>query len=364
MIGENKLISSVYIVEAVDQGWIIERLMRDIAVELNARGISTVLGPIEGYGGQDVVFNSRYLVPFHDKRAKVNSLFITHIDDKIKEMQLKFSFNTYNSFVCLSSQDADFVAALNGGRKGVVGIDLPTRDLKVRPIRLAMFSAYYEDGRKNESWIIEYFRDKSSDFKQNFIICFMGSDWEKFSSILGELDLNYEIYRYSRILPGEYDFYKEKLALMDVLIYPGFDGGAMSVYDGITAGVDIIASNISYHRGLGDSVKLFDDQEGFFLELDSLHAKNAGRKCILQQRSVDAYTSHLVSHWNSLLLGEPTANNGDPQAPLGPTEKKTLQMFRSHYKSLSLGRIRSFLIRLIQMSRLNNIGFNNGRNQK
>lgn len=341
-------IHSVYIVEPIDQGWIIERLMRDIAAELMCRGIPTRIGASEGYAGEDVVFNSRYLVPLSDARAKVNSLFITHVDDKIKEMQLKASFKGFNSFVCMSPQDADFITALKGGRNGVVGIDLPTRDLKVRPIRLAMFSACYEDGRKNETWITDYFRDKPAAYKQNFIFCFMGWGWEKFCTTLGELDMNYEIYRYSRFTPGEYDLYKEMLPSMDALIYLGFDGGAMSVYDGINAGLDIIASNISYHRGLGDSVTLFDDPVGFFRELDRLHAKNTGRKEVLQQRSVVAYTNQLVAHWNTLLQGEPPARDCVTLDPLGPSEEKTLRMFRGHYKRLSLSRIRSAAIRLGQ----------------
>jgi hypothetical protein len=340
-------IHSVYIVEPIDQGWIIERLMRDIASELIVRGIPTRIGASEGYAGEDVVFNSRYLVPLSDVRARVNSLFITHVDDKIKEIQLKASFKSFNSFVCMSPQDADFVTALNGGRSGVVGIDLPTRELTVRPIRLAMFSACYEDGRKNERWISDYFQDKPVAYKQNFIFCFMGWGWEKFCTRLGELDMNYEIYRYSRFTPGEYDLYKEVLPAMDALIYLGFDGGAMSVYDGINAGVDVIASNISYHRGLGDSVTLFDDREGFFCELDRLHAKNSGRKEALQKRSVVAYADQLVKHWSTLLSSEPPAPDGVVVA-LGSTEAQTLKMFRGHYKRLSLTRIRSAVIRLGQ----------------
>jgi hypothetical protein len=339
---------SVYIVEPADQGWIIEHLMRDISEELNSRGIPTRVGPIKEYKGEEIIFNSRFLQPLFDARAKVNSLFITHIDDKIKELELKYKFDVFNSFVCLSPQDADYIVALKGGRSGVVGIDLPTRDHRVRPIRLALFSACYEDGRKNEKWIAEYFRDKPSAYKQNFIFTFMGWGWEEYAAILGELEMNYEIYRYSRLLPGEYDLYKEKLPLMDALIYLGFDGGAMSVYDGITAGLDIIASNISYHQGLGESVKLFDDREGFFHELDSLYAKNTKRKAVLLQRSIAEYTSQLVVHWNSLLIGQPLDNKYNSLNPLGATELKTLKLYRSHYKRIDFSRIRSFLIRLIK----------------
>jgi len=341
-------IKNIYIVEPIDQGWIIERLMRDIAAELNYRGIPTRIGTCGNYAGEEVIFNSRYLVPLSDARAKVNSLFITHVDDTIKEMELKARFNNFNSFVCMSTQDADYVTALKGNRAGVVGINLPTRDLTVRPVRVAMFSACYEDGRKNEKWIIDYFRDKPTEYKESFIFCFMGWGWEKFCASLGDLDMNYEIYRYSRFMPGEYDMYKDILTKMDTLIYLGFDGGAMSVYDGINAGIDVIASNTSYHRGLGDTVMLFDDQSGFFSELDRLHYKSAGRKEALQRRSIDTYTDHLIAHWNTLLRSDTPASDCVATDALSLNETQTLELFRGHYKKLSLSRIRSAIIRAMQ----------------
>jgi hypothetical protein len=341
-------IQSVYIVEPINYGWIIERLMRDIAGALRERGIATRIGPSEGYQGEDVLFNSRFLVALSDGRAPVNSLFITHIDDKFKELQLRASFRSFNSFVCMSSQDANYLAALKGDRDGVVGIDLPTRDLSVKPIRLAMFSAWYEDGRKNEQWITEYFQDKPAACRENFVFCFMGWGWEKYCARLGEMEMNYEIYRYSRFTPGEYGLYKEVLATMDALIYTGFDGGAMSIYDAINAGIDVIAPNLSYHRGLGDSVSLFDDRAGFHRELDRLHRKNTGRKESLQSRSVAAYTSHLLAHWNSLLQETLSPTDRVAAIPIGEQAAQTLQLFRRHYNGLSLTRIRSALISVAQ----------------
>ncbi len=341
------VISSVFIVEPADQGWIIERLMRDVAAELKARDITTRIGPSGDYGGEDVIFNSRFLTAFFDARAKVNSLFITHVDDKIKELQLKAGFRSFNSFVCMSAHEADFVAALGGSRAGVVGIDLPARDLNVRPTRLAMFSAFYEDGRKNESWIADYFRDTPASCKQNFVFCFMGWGWEAFCASLGRLEMNYEVYRYSRFTPGEYDLYKQVLSTMDCLVYLGFDGGAMSVYDGINAGIDVIAPNISYNRNLGDGVTLFDDKAGFFRELDRLGALVEERRETLRRRSVKAYTDALLAHWASLAGGDEPAPPENPP-PLGVPEAAALDLFRTHYKPLGPSRLRSALIRAVQ----------------
>jgi hypothetical protein len=255
----------------------------------------------------------------------------------------------------MSGQEADFVAGLVGDRTGVVGIDLPARDLTVAPIRLALFTASYEDGRKNEKWILDYFETKSREHKDNFIICLMGWGWESFCATLGEMEMNYEIYRYSRFTPGEYGMYKAKLSGMDYLAYLGFDGGTMCVYDAVAAGIDVIATDISYHRGLGPTVSLVTGRDGFFDQMDRLHALHMGRRSALQARSVTAYVDRLLPHWNQM------ANGGRPH-PLAiadlatahdPTtaseaEAAAVKLFRGHYKPIGMSRARSFAIRILQ----------------
>lgn len=337
-------VKSVFIVEPANQGWIIERLMRDVLRELEARGVKARIGKGAAYCGEEVILNARFLTAFSDERARINSLFITHVDDRIKELELKAAFARFNSFVCMSPQDADYVTGLKGDRRGVVGIELPTRALNVRPIRLALFSARYEDGRKNEQWIIDYFRDKSREERNAFTFCFLGWGWEGFCAQLAEMEMNYEIYRYSRFTPGEYELYKAVLPTVDVLIYLGFDGGAMSVYDAISAGINVLASNVSYHRGLGDSVVLFDDRDGFFREMDHLQERHARQLSILNQRSITTYTDRLLGHWGSLLEPDMAAQ----PMPAGTIERQELATFRASYKPVSVGRIRSGLIRWVQ----------------
>jgi hypothetical protein len=339
------LIKSVFIVEPDDQGWIIERLMRELVMELEARGIAARIGVGKEYKGEEVVFNSRYLTPMHDQRARVNSLFITHVDDKLKEWELRSTFPKFDSHVCISPEDADFVAALKGSRAGVVGIELPTRETRVRPIRLAMFSARYEDGRKNERWILEYFRERPPEVRGSFVFSFLGWGWESFCAQLGELEMNYEIYRYSRFMPGEYEIYKEILPGTDALIYLGFDGGAMSVYDALAAGISVIASDTSYHRGLGPGVTLFATREEFFAQLDRLHEQYAARVASLRSRAMSSYADRLVAHWESLVSGSGGTTGTQPPAE---QQAQTLDKFRSNYKRVGLSRLRSVLIRWAQ----------------
>jgi hypothetical protein len=341
-------IRSVFIVEPENQGWIIERLMRDIAAELGARGIETRIGKGNQYLGEDVIFNSRYLTALSDGRARVNSLFITHVDDRAKEIELRASFARFNSFVCLSPHDAEFASALKEDPQGIVGIELPARELAVRPIRIAFFSARYPDGRKNEQWIRDCFRERSAEMRAAFVFCFLGWGWESFCEELGELDMNYEVYRYSRHVPGEYELYKDALKSADVLIYPGFDGGAMSVYDAFNAGLDVLVSDVSYHRGLGSGATLFSNRAEFDAQIDRLYRRHEERAQTLRDRSVRAYVDRLLTHWIEVGWGSDAKR--DPHAAITPAERKeTLQSFREHYKNMwSPTRMRSFLIRWLQ----------------
>ncbi|MDP3655583.1 MAG: hypothetical protein Q8R45_01275 [Brevundimonas sp.] len=336
-------IRSIYIAD-ISSGWIINFLMADIAAELKRRGFDVRVGPRQAYGGQDVLFNARYLNSAPTSEARINSIFVTHIDDRIREAELRAAARKFNSLICLSPQDADFVAGLTKGRNNVAGINLPARSLTVRPLRIALFSACYEDGRKNESWLSDYIRSRPEDYKESFVFCFLGLDWERFALSLGEMDVSYEVHRYSRDLPGEYGLYTHHLATMDRLIYAGFDGGAMSVYDALAAGVDVIASDISYHRGLGDSVRLFRDRDGFYKELDALHAVQVGRKRALQERSISAYVDALLAHWNSILDPDPSSPGPDPES-VDTSPREAVELFRSHYKPLGFSRLRSAAIR-------------------
>jgi hypothetical protein len=336
------IITSVYIVEPTDHGWIIERLMRDLAEEFIAKGVATRIGPHDGYDGEQVILNSRYLNPFADGRATINALFITHVDDGIKESFVRMAFDKYQSFVCLSPHDGNFIAALKGDSCGVLGLDLPPRNLTVRPTRLALFSARYEDGRKNERWLLDYFDSRPRAVRDNFTLCFMGWGWESFCAELGALEMNYEIYRYSRFLPGEYDLYRQTLAGMDRLIYLGFDGGAMSVYDAISAGISVIAPDASFHRGLGEAVDLFADREGFFRILDGLASVVQQRKDALAARSIQNYTVKLLQHWGELVVGDAA-----PEPP-GPVDASVVEEFRANYGRIGRERLRSAAIRFLQ----------------
>ena len=340
-------IKSVFIVEPDYQGWIIEKLMRDIAEELGLLDIKIAIGKSEDYAGEDVIFNSRWGAGFYYKQAKINSLFVTHIDDKSKALQLKIESSNYNSLVCMSPHSAIKVRNLIGREDGVIGLNLPPRDLDVRPIKIAYMSRYYPDKRKCEDWIIDYFTSHNPKAKQSFVFSFLGHLWGEFLLKFERLGLNFEFIRYGFEMPGEYTQYKERLIQNDYLIYLGIDGGAMSVYDAIAAGVKVICTDDCYHRDLPSSVVTFKTKADFFAILDRLHEGRLESEQVLQQRSVKNYTQSLLAHWDSLLNPNALSVGNTILEDQSKKVKADDESETFHYFPMTFTRLRSALIRFI-----------------
>lgn len=324
--------------------------MRDIASNLTLRGIRVRVGKLENYEGEDVVFHSRYLYATPVDGAKLNSLFVTHIDDRLKEIEISGEFDKFNSFVCCSQHDAEFLKGLGCSESKILGNNLPHRGGIMQPQKLAIFSGRYKDGRKNEDWLVEYFNQAPSCARRAIVICLIGYDWEGYCQKLADMGLSFELYRYDRSLLGEYEIQKIILNGMDYLIYPGFDGGAMCVYDGIMAGTKLIVADNGYHRGLGDNVRLFSNRSEFFTCLDEVVELFRQRENILVERSIDNYIENLLRHWETIASKDAISINSET-SQIYVSEAKfddltEVQFFRSHYKNISMRRLASSLYRL------------------
>jgi hypothetical protein len=327
-------LSRVFIVEPFNSGWIIEKLMRDIRDELHARGHGVRIGPPEHYQGEEIYFNSRYLYAAPQPEARVNSVFVTHIDDHGKESEIRRDFAKFDSFVCLSPQESGILRAMGCPPEKATGINLPPRaTMQVKRPRLCVLSARYPDGRKNERWLLDYF-DANPARRHQLIICLMGYDWETFGVDLAARGISFEIYRYDRSLPDEYERQKSLLQTMDYLICMGFDSGNMCCYDGLEVALELILPNISYHQGLGRRVRLFDDRAGFFAELDDVADAVAEADRVFETRGPKNYVSELLAHWEACAdAARPVVTAPDPARDM-----QILRQNRENYQPMSLRR--------------------------
>ena len=336
-------IESVFIVEPFNEGWIIEMLVRDIASQMRRLGIKVRIGPQESYDNETVAFHTRgyYFQPVVN--AVLNSVLMTHMDDVYKEQEMLSIARKADSIVCMSEHNAEIMWSMGASPEKVIGNSLPHRGGTVRRPRVGIFSARYSDGRKNESWLINYFKKTPVDHRNKIIICLIGYDWESFGADLAKLGISFEIYRYDRGLPGEYERQKDIVAGLDKLLYIGFDGGSMSIYDGMHANVDMIFSDQCYHRELDKGMLLFSNEDEFFGLIDGVVFDVMSREEALAARSIDTYTSKLLTHWVGLIYPERYEVSLENKKLESKEYSTQLKEFRNNYRKPGLiDALRSF----------------------
>ena len=333
---------SLFILEPKDYGWIVERLMRDIANELSNRGVVVNIGGQEEYNNEEIVLHSRYLSSVKIKEAKINSLWVTHIDDYFKIKRIKTLIPQFESIINMSPDDDNYLRSIYQSDINSIGINLPSRSNSIYPLRFAIFSACYPDGRKNEKWIAEFCSLLSPEKKKAVQFTFLGWGWGESAKIIDEYGINYEIVSFGRETPNEYAMYKEKLVNCDILLYAGFDGGSMSFYDGMELGLELIMPNISYHMGAQEFTTYFENKSELFELLDARIEKHIRRLTFLKERSIIGYCDTLIRHWNKT-LGYGDKNNSQEK----PVKIINREIYQLSQQKLNFDRFRSSLIRLV-----------------
>lgn len=275
--------------------WIINKIGDDIKDGLMKSGYQCRIGSIEDYQGEDVCYHLFHnsAVPFKD--AKHNSIFITHTDDKLKEVELVNKKNRFDSFICMSPEDVQFLIELGFDKKKVFGISLPVRNIYVRPISIGIFSACYPDGRKNEAWLLNYCRTHEIAKLVNFV--FIGTGWGKVVSELATLKCSSEWHNVSRTLPYEYQYQQNILSYLDYYMYMGMDGGAMGTYDAYAQCVSLCVTYDGFHKSLPNIDYAFDNEETFHKQLDIIIQKHQERLNYFFEHTPDNYAKWLFKVW-------------------------------------------------------------------
>ena len=71
-------------------------------------------------------------------KAKINSVFMTHIDSHQKENEMRAISREADSIVCMSENHADLISTM-GFKGNIIGINLPNRGGNVKEIELEYF---------------------------------------------------------------------------------------------------------------------------------------------------------------------------------------------------------------------------------
>lgn len=322
---------SVYIVEDSDN-WILKYIGDDISRGLQELGHVCHKGSYENYKDEDVCLQMwwRYAIP--QKKAKHNSIFITHTDDRLKEDELIRIKDQFDSYLCMSPEDGLFLVEIGYDKTKVFGINLPVRNTYIRPFSLGIFSSCYPDNRKNEQWLLDYCKSHPDSRLINFV--FIGKGWGSFVGELEKLGCSFEWHNADRHLPCEYFFQQSKLQNLDCYLYMGMDGGAMGSYDAYAMGVDLCISDDGYHKGIPDINHKFLTKLEFDVELDLIIGKQRRRIDFFKENSIVNYSKKISSIFENSLF----ENSSDLVIEYSVRKKR-----RDNYFPINYTRIRATL---------------------
>jgi len=277
--------------------WILRFLAEDIKKSAQKLGIECNVGDFENYNGEEVYFDFLYNSATPMKGAKHNSVFFTHVNLSINEKYiLRPLRDKFDSFICMSPEDAEFLIELGFDEKKVFGHTLPVRNNYIKPLAVGIFSSCYRDGVKNEKWLIEYCKTHDCARLANFI--FIGRDWDNVVKTLNEYGCSSTWYNITRKLPYEYQYQQNLLSQLDYYIYMGMDGGAMGTYDAYAQCVKLCVTYDGFHKSIPELDLCFDNKEGFFHQLDIILNKQVNRLAFFENNTSDKYIEWLLDVWN------------------------------------------------------------------
>lgn len=318
------------------QDWIMSKIAHDILENARTLGYECNIGRFEDYKNEDIVYHLDYHQATPIPAAKHNSVFYTHLNDVLQETALLDLANKFDSFICMSQEDAQFMIEMGVNRSKVFGKVLPVRNTYVKPFSIGIFSACYADGRKNEQWLIDYCKDRKIAKYINFI--FIGKGWNRVVNELEKFNCTYEWHNVSRQLPYEYQFQQNKLADLNCYIYMGMDGGAMGTYDAYAQGVPLCVTFDGFHKAIPHIDYSFDNKTTFFEQMDIICQRQKDRLLFFNSNNPKQYVEWLISVWTCQCSDIISEYEKQCISYSSVLEKK-----RKQYYDISMSRLRTYL---------------------
>lgn len=284
-------------IAGVSNTWIIGKIAEDIKFHLEKNGIICDYGSPDNYSKQEICYHLGYAYAKPKIDAKVNSVFVTHVDDKIKENMLVNLKDMFDSFICMSKEDSIFLEQLGFDPSKVFGITLPIRNNYVKPLSIGIFSAWYPDGRKNDEWLLRFCRKYEASRIVNFV--FIGPNWGSFIDKLVDLNCSFEWHNVDSKMPYEYQFQQLKLEKLDYYFYLGMDGGAMGSYDAYSFAVPLLITDDGYHKEIPKIDYPFATYDDFENKLYNIISDHIKRLEFFKNNNAANYTDKLWDIWNN-----------------------------------------------------------------
>ncbi len=274
-----------------NQGWILEKIAIRLQEYISKSGIDC---DIAAFPSNDATAN--FWMQYTDKtllelirtsthRTRFKALaLVTHVDESFKLARIKQLEESEVGLLFMSDFHANEVRSMLNHQKDFASALIPTdHNQGPRKFRIGLVSKWYPDGRKNESWIIEFAKKGLLD---NCEFSVVGHGWEETVSKLRGYGVECRIFNDVEDRIPNYSNIKEYYDYIDLYIYFGFDEGALGSLDAYVFKKDLLVSRQGFHTEFALDENSFIDNK-----LD------AQEKFILKKENFEKWAESL-SKWN------------------------------------------------------------------
>lgn len=233
-------------------GWILYDYAAKLAEHLKPH-VEHVELCFEQRPGFDMTFHVNYGRFQAVQAAGLHNTMVTHIDTPKKFALVQGQAQAGVWGLCMSEETARRLNQLSGTQQFVSFAPPAMLAGERKKLSVLVSGRVYPDGRKNEGWAIDFFRQfKPSDL----VIRAMGYGWSELLAPLRSAGFEvHEAEDFDRTL------YIEWLRASDHLLYTGNDEGALSTLDALLYGVVPIVTAQGYHLEQAGEAVLYATHE-------------------------------------------------------------------------------------------------------
>ena len=309
----------ICIVANRDKGWILSKIAERLRDELNQ--LPSVSCAINETPQSDADINHYFIYEIYDHKqcGKIDTLFVTHIDDTRKLLLLRKHLESAYG-ICMSNNHLHELVAAGIPENRLCAVRIGIDHLvHKRKACIGIVSRCYNDGRKRQWMLLRLLGNISNSMFRFKII---GDRWD---------DVVTEMRRNGFSVDYDPDFSLEKYLSffedVDYALHMGIDEGAIGMIDAIDAGVPIIATRQGYHLDVeegaeGGLFSSYDELERIFKEIEDRKRKLSG---LVENWTWSHYAKRHLEIWNRLLNNQPITDIRDEMVFDTPNRRRFFQ---------------------------------------
>jgi len=278
------------VLDGGNHGWILEKIAIRLQAHISELGITCDIAAAPSHDASvnfwmqytdrtlmDVIRTST--IP---PRFKALAL-VTHVDESFKLARIKQLEESGVGLMFMSEFHAKEIKSMLNYEKDFWTALIPSdHNSGPRKFRIGLVSKWYPDGRKNESWIIDFAKMGLLD---NCEFSVVGQGWEETVSVLRSYGVECRIFNGVEDRVPDYLNIKEYYDYIDLYIYFGFDEGALGSLDAYVFKRDLLVSRQGFHTEF-----ILDENSFVDSQLD------AQEKFILKKKNFEQWAESL-SKW-------------------------------------------------------------------